>query len=212
MSQGYSHEMAEMKHPETPVRILLGGGIGSGKSIAARRFEELGANVVEADLLGHQLLERDGEAFEAVGKRWPCVIVDGHVDRSALAEIVFADPEELADLEAVTHPSIVRNIGELALDRSDHVVEVPLILGVPGRWTRVFLDAGEDVRVCRAIDRGGNEADVRRRMARQPSRAEWMVWADEIIANNTSVGELEEQIDVFWYGLRTTGQGTRDKG
>ncbi len=204
--------MAETKHPETPVRILLGGGIGSGKSIVGRRFEELGASVVEADRLGHQLLERGGEAFEAVSERWPSVVVDGQVDRTALAEIVFADPEELADLEAVTHPSIVRSICELALDPSDLVVEVPLILGVPGRWIRVFLDADEDVRACRSVDRGGNEADVRRRMAMQPNRSEWMAWADKIIANDTSVGELQEQIDALWYGLRTADHGLRDKG
>jgi dephospho-CoA kinase len=204
MSQGYSHEMIEMKYPETPVRILLGGGIGSGKSIAARRFEELGANVVEADRLGHQLLERDGEAFDAVSERWPSVIVDGQVDRSALAEIVFADREELADLETVTHPSIVRNIGELALDPSDLVVEVPLILGVPGRWTRAFLDADEDIRVCRAIDRGGNEADMTRRMAVQPHRSEWMAWADETVDNNGSTHDLREQLDDLWHRLQST--------
>jgi dephospho-CoA kinase len=196
--------MAEMKHPETPVRILLGGGIGSGKSIAARRFGELGANVVEADRLGHQLLERDGEAFEAVSDRWPSVLVDGHIDRRALAEIVFADAQQLGELEALTHPAIVHRIEELASRSGDLVVEVPLILHVRGEWTRAFVDSDEEIRIRHAVERGGGEADVRRRIATQPNRSEWMAWADETVDNNGSAHDLRKQIDDLWRRLQAS--------
>jgi dephospho-CoA kinase len=194
--------MAEMKHPETPVRILLGGGIGSGKSIAGQRLEEFGATVVEADHLGHELLERDGAAFEAVSDRWPSVLVDGHIDRRALAEIVFADAQQLGELEALTHPAIVHRIEELASRSRDLVVEVPLILHVRGEWTRAFVDSDEEIRIRHAVERGGSEADVRRRIAAQPHRAEWMAWADETVENNGSIKELEAQIDALWHSLR----------
>ena len=201
--------MVEMKYPEAPVRILLGGGIGSGKSIAGRRFEELGANVVEADRFGHSVLERDGEAFRAVSERWPSVIVHGYVDRRALARIVFEHPDQLVELEALTHPAIINRIGEIASGADDLVVEIPLILIIPGDWTSVFVDADEDLRVRRAIERGGGDTDVRKRMASQPPRAEWMAWADEVVDNNGSSSDLETQVDALWHGLRTTDYGLR---
>ncbi len=194
--------MAETKHPETLVRILLGGGIGSGKSIATRRFEQLGATVVDADCLGHALLEPEGDAFEAVSERWPSVVIGRRIDRNILAEIVFGNPEQLTDLESITHPSIIRRISEIASRAGHLVVEIPLILDIAGEWMRVLMDANEDTRARRAIERGGNEVDVRRRMASQPTEAEWLAWADASIDNSRSIDELETQIDALWHGLR----------
>ncbi len=91
----------------------------------------------------------------------------------------------------------------------DVVVEIPIILDVPGDWTKVFVDANEDVRVGRAVERGSSEADVRRRMASQPTRDEWLAWCDKTIDNNGSVEDLERQINSLWDGLRTTGNGLR---
>ncbi len=195
--------MVELKHPETPLRILLGGGIGSGKSVVGRKFEERGAMVVDADRLGHAVLEPNGEAFGSVRERWPSVVVDNRIDRGALAKIVFADKEELSELEAITHPPIIIRISEIAASREDLVVEIPLILDVPGDWTKVFVDADEGLRIHRAVDRGSKETDVRRRLASQPTRDDWFAWQDHAIDNNGSIEDLVEQIDALWYGLRT---------
>ncbi len=202
--------MAEMKHPETPLRVLLGGGIGSGKSTVARRFGHHGATVIETDRLGHAVLEPDGEAFGSVSERWPSVVIDQRINRSVLGEIVFADPKQLSELEAMTHPPIINRISKIAASADDLVVEIPLILDVPGDWMKVFVDTDEDIRVRRAVGRGSNEIGVRRRMASQPTQAEWLVWADEVIDNNGSVHDLERQIDVIWYGLRTADYGLHD--
>jgi dephospho-CoA kinase len=199
--------MVEMKHPEILVRILLGGGIGSGKSIVGRRFERLGAIVIEADHLGHAVLETDGEAFAAVGERWPSVVVADRIDRSALAEIVFSDREQLTELEALTHPPIIHRMTEISSSAGDLVVEIPITLDVPGGWTKVFIDADEDVRLGRAVERGGSETDVRKRMASQPSRDEWMTWSDVKIDNNGSIEDLHRQIDALWHRLRTADCG-----
>src|SRR5665811_1122278 len=99
-AQGYSRGMGESKDRRGDTRILVGGGIGSGKSRAGLRFAELGATVVEADRLGHEVLEPDGAAFATVAELWPEVLVDGHIDRRALAVIVFADS---ARLKAVSY-------------------------------------------------------------------------------------------------------------
>ncbi len=201
--------MTELKQCETPIRILLGGGIGSGKSSAGRRFEELGATVVEADRLGHAVLELDGEVLESVSDRWPSVVIGGHIDRSALADIVFGEREQLDELEALTHPGIIHLISDIAGSTGDLVVEIPLILGVPGDWTRVFVDASEDVRLRRGADRGNSEADVRQRMSNQPSRDEWLAWCDVTIDNDGLLEDLKSQIDALSYGLRTTDYGSR---
>ena len=201
--------MGELQHSETPIRILLGGGIGSGKSAAGQRFSDLGATVVEGDHLGHAVLERGGESFGAVIERWPSAFVEQQIDRGVLAEIVFTDPGQLLELERITHPTIINRIGEIASSAEDVVVEIPIVLDIPGDWTKVFVDANEDVRVGRAVERGTGEADVRRRMASQPSRDEWLAWCDRTIDNNGSVEDLERQINSLWDGLRTTGNGLR---
>ncbi len=203
--------MAELKHPETILHIVLGGGIGSGKSTVGRRLELLGATVVDADRLGHTVLEPGGEAFGSVCERWPSVVVDHRIDRGALAKIVFAEEAQLTKLEAMTHPPIINRINQIGASADDLVVEIPLILDVPGDWTKVFVDADEDIRLRRAVDRGGDVTDVRSRMASQPRRDEWLAWQDHVIDNSGSIGYLEEQADTLWYGLRATGDGLPTK-
>ena len=199
--------MDELKHCGAPIRIVLGGGIASGKSALGRRFDGIGVTVVDADLLGHSVLNPDGEAYESVIDRWPSVVIGYRIDRGALAEIVFADPEQLNELEGLTHPAIIDRINEIADRTADLVVEVPLILDVPGEWMKVFVDANPETRLRRAIERGNSEADVRRRMDNQPSRDEWLAWCDKTVNNDGSLEDLERQIDSLWYGLRTTDDG-----
>jgi dephospho-CoA kinase len=201
--------MGESKDRRADTRILVGGGIGSGKSRAGLRFAELGANVVEADGLGHEVLYRDGGAFEAAVRRWPEVLVNRHLDRRALAGIVFNDPAQLAELEALTHPAIIERIGAIAAGSGDLVVEIPVIVNIPGTWTKVFVDADMETRVRRAVARGSSEEDVRRRMANQVSRADWLRWADYVMDNNGSVEDLERQIDALWYELLNPDVGQR---
>ncbi|NNL69734.1 MAG: dephospho-CoA kinase, partial [Acidimicrobiia bacterium] len=94
-------------------RILLSGGIGAGKSAAARIIAARGYPVIHADKIGHAVLEPEGEAFPAVAARWPEVVVDGMIDRPRLAEIVFDDPAALTELESLTHPAIAARIMNL---------------------------------------------------------------------------------------------------
>jgi len=201
--------MEEPKTTPSSVRILLGGGLGSGKSRVGRRFRDLGAEVVEADRLGHAVLEPGGEAFADVTRRWPEVLVGGHVDRSALAGIVFTDLRRLAELESMTHPAITERIQKAARRSGDLVVEIPLMLDIPGRWVNVFVDADEQVRVRRAIARGGAEHDVRRRMASQASRSTWLRWADRVIENNGSTDDLDRTVDSLWHDLPRGSDGAK---
>lgn len=181
---------------------MLGGGIGAGKSEVADFLAGQGALVVVADRLGHDILEPGGAAFDDVARRWPGVVVGGRIDRSKLAAIVFSEPSELAELEAMTHPHIVAAIAERAAAGSGTVVvEVPVMLRLDGDWVRVFVDAGEQLRIDRATARSGDRDDVRRRAAAQADRDEWLAWADEVITNDGTTDDLKEAVDRLWERL-----------
>jgi dephospho-CoA kinase len=155
-------------------------------------LEEHGIRTVDADSVGHAVLQ--DEALQAVSQRWPDVVVEGVVDRSRLAGVVFARPGELAALEAITHPLIFGRIErELEGFEGIAVVEAPVIDFGPG-WARMVVDASDGTRVERTIARGMSHDDVESRMASQPGRAEWLAAADLVIPNHGSLGELRETV------------------
>lgn len=171
---------------------LLSGGIGSGKSLVRGMFEDHGLATIDADSVGHEVLASDQVALDAVAARWPSVERAGAIDRKALAEIVFADRNELRALEAITHPRIFDLIGKTVGDQNGPViVEIP-VLGqpFPGLWRRMVVDASDETRIARAMERGGTREDVERRMAMQPNRAEWLASADVVIPNASDFDAL----------------------
>jgi dephospho-CoA kinase len=175
-------------------RWLLSGGIGSGKSEVGRLLAATGIRVVDADRMGHRVLEPAGEAFGAVAERWPDVLRDGVIDRGRLAGIVFADPGQLRELESLTHPYIFGMIRD-ELEGFDGlaVVEVPIIeTGL--LWPRMVVDAPDEIRFERALERGMDTEDLRARMASQPNRAQWLASADLVIPNDGTVEELTETV------------------
>jgi dephospho-CoA kinase len=175
-------------------RWLLSGGIGSGKSEVGRLFAAAGIRVVDADRMGHRVLEPAGKGFAAVANRWPEVLRDGVIDRGRLAGIVFADPGQLRELESLTHPYIFGMIRD-ELEGFDGlaVVEVPIIeTGL--LWPRMVVDAPDELRFERTLERGMSTDDVRARMASQPSRAQWLASADLVIPNHGSLEELEQTV------------------
>ncbi|MEE8484962.1 MAG: dephospho-CoA kinase [Acidimicrobiia bacterium] len=183
-------------HYRTAARVLLGGGIGAGKSAVAVIFERAGFLVIEADEIGRSLLAAGTPEAAAVQELWPSVVAEGVVDRAALATIVFGDASELRKLEAVTHPAIAAEIERrVAKTEKDVVVEAPLAhLEISGEWTRVAVVADSRERLARAVARGGDPDDVKRRMKSQMSTAEWMSWADVVIDNNGSWAETEAHV------------------
>jgi dephospho-CoA kinase len=183
------------------VRVVLSGGIGAGKSAVAGVIAARGIPVIHADMIGHAVLEPEGEAFPAVSACWPQVVVDGRINRSRLAAIVFDDPDALRELESMTHPAIAARIHNLVADESDAdlvVVELPLLFPLLGDgWSRVVVDAPMDARQQRLADDGMNPADIQARMAAQPSASEWTAAADFVIHNNGTLDDLEREVDRF---------------
>lgn len=188
-------------------RILILGGIGSGKSTASAWFAEQGAVVISSDDIARRILEPGADATRRVLDLWPGVGDDGVVDRARLGRIVFADPAELAALEAIVHPATRRAL-LAAVDRhSDRpvVVEMPILRDWLDDWVSVVVDAPDEIRLRRVLERGGmTRDDVRHVMARQPTRAEWLAAADFVLDNSRDIPALHRQCGVLWE--RLTGE------
>ena len=190
------------------VRVLLTGGIGAGKSTVGEILRARGALVIDADEIGHGVLEFGGEAFNQVAETWPSVVVDGTIDRRLLADIVFHDPQALQRLEGFTHTAIRQRIGNLIEGSHEQVVvvELPLLTDFMGEgWIRVVVDADPTIRMGRLAGRGVDENDVVRRMAAQPDRPSWNAAADVLIDNSGGPAELERRVASLWDHLTTRG-------
>lgn len=154
-----------------------------------------GIRAIDADQVGHEVLGR--EAFDQVARKWPAVVEEGLVDRAALAAIVFSDLDQLQELEAITHPLIFGKIlSDLDGFEGVAVVEMPLMLR-PDGWSRLVVDAPDHFRFERAVGRGMDPLDVSRRMASQPTRAEWLASADLVVPNAASLDELQSTVGLL---------------
>jgi len=177
-------------------RWILSGGLASGKSKVREFLEGEGILTIDADSIGHAVLQPQGLVFAQVADRWPHAVREGEIHRPSLASIVFNDPDELAALEAITHPHIFDTISaQVEGVESVVVVEVPVLShGLGDDWRRIVVDCRDEVRRERALARGMSESDVRSRMAQQPSRSAWLAAAELVIPNHGSQEELGQTV------------------
>jgi len=190
------------------------GGVASGKSTVARALAELGAGLLDADQLGHEVLRRP-EIEHAARERWGDRIFGpaGQIDRARLAEIVFAPtPEADAQrgyLEQLTHPAIRREIDDrldvlAAEGKPVAVLDAALVL--EAGWnkrcdTLIFVDAPRHQRLARARLRGWSEEDFAAREAAQKSLISKSRRADVTIDNSGSLEWTHAQIEHVWPDL-----------
>src|SRR5918912_1628705 len=114
--------------------VGLTGNIASGKSTVARMLAERGATIIDADVLARRAVETGTPAYAKVLERWGSKVVaaDGHLDRAALRGIVFSNPAQLEELNAIVHPEVERMRDRLvaaAVERGDKIVvcDIPLL-------------------------------------------------------------------------------------
>jgi dephospho-CoA kinase len=207
------------------LRVGLTGGIGSGKSTAARTLAALGAVVVDADAVAREVVEPGTPALAEIARRFgPGVIApDGSLDRPALGRLVFGDPDALRALESVTHPAIWARTAELVAALPDDAVlvhDMPLLVEkqMAGEYHLVLVvGASDSTRLRRLVsDRGMTEEDARARLAAQADDDARHAAADVWLDNEGTREALEvavrrlwaERLEPFATNLRT---GTRSR-
>ncbi|MET0903348.1 MAG: dephospho-CoA kinase [Acidimicrobiales bacterium] len=194
--------------------IGLTGGIGAGKSTVSDLLAEKGAVIIDADAITRELQQPGTPVFDAMVERFGPAIVagDGSLDRQAVADLVFDDPDALKDLNGIVHPAVgVEIVRRLEAEvGADHVVvlDVPLLVesGRDDMAALVVVDVDPEVAVARLIDqRGMRETDARARMARQASRDERLAKADLVIDNGGTPDDLAARVDDVWTQLLALG-------
>jgi dephospho-CoA kinase len=194
----------------------LTGGIASGKSTAARVFAELGAKIIDADRLGHEVIGRRGEAYEELLREFGAAILDaspqGNIDRERLGRIVFRDPEKLRRLNAIVHPAIIARTEQLAAEHHARdpqaviLVDAALIFeaGIGGRFHKVIVVwCRPELQLERLMAKAGiTRKEAERRIAAQMPVEEKRRRADFLIDSSGSLESTHGQVESVYGKLR----------
>lgn len=200
-------------------RLGITGGIASGKSAVAAILRELGFNVIDADALGHSVIEPGTRGFEEIVREFGAGVVgtDGRIDRGKLGALVFPDRGKLARLNGIVHPRVeeemVRKFGEWERDgvRDAAFVEAALLVeagyqknldGLVVAWCR------PEQQVERLLARGLSEDEARRRIAAQMPAEEKLKYATEKIDCSGSMEETRRQVEELAAKLRREAAGS----
>jgi len=194
--------------------LLLGltGGIGSGKSTVSAEFARRGAIVIDADLVVRELQSPGGAVLAAMIEHFGDTILatDGTLNRQAVADIVFNDPEQLKALNAIVHPKVGEEIdGRIEAQRNtDNVVilDVPLLVESKAYETEgiIVVDTDPEVAVQRLVEfRGFNADDARARMKLQATREERRAVAAFIVPNDGTQEDLMTHIEECWTWIQS---------
>ncbi len=188
--------------------VALTGGIGSGKSLAGQYFSDLGAIVVDSDQLARDVVERGTPGFDEIVRRFgDSILRDGAINRKALGEVVFADPQARLDLEAITHPRIrsaFQEIVDTAPEESVIINLIPLLLETSGkdRFDAVIvITAPNGLRRTRLLDRGMKSYEIEKRISAQASDEDRLAIADYAITNDGDTDHLLRQVENLWEKL-----------
>jgi len=185
--------------------VGLTGGIGSGKSLAAQFFSQLGALVIDADQLARSAIERGSEGFDEVLLRFgDTVLKNGDIDRVALGQIVFENPEAKKDLEEIIHPRIRAEFEEAVASLNPGqimVYEIPLLVETSAADRFDFIitvESNTELRKQRLRARGMFHSDIEKRMASQATQEQRRAIADCVLTNDGSEDDLLRQVENVW--------------
>ncbi len=184
----------------------LSGGIGSGKSTVAKILSNLGAVVIDADVIAREALEPNQAGYQRAIEVFGESILDSdlRIDRKMLAELVFQDSNELAKLEAIVHPAVIARVAQIrnSLPESTVVVyDTPLLFekNLQGQFDKVLIVVTDsEHRKARLIEHGLEITDIEARIANQATDAQRRTVADFVIENNGSPEQLQDQVTKVW--------------
>ncbi len=197
--------------------ILVGltGGIGSGKSTVSSLLEGKGAIILDADAIVREVQLPGSPVLAELAAKFGQEVLaeDGSLDRQAVANIVFSDPDALKALNSIVHPAVGKEMNRRMIEQrtTQHVVilDIPLLTENPreGLQGKIVVDVPVEVQVERLVKfRGFDETDARARMSRQATREQRLATADFVVDNSGGLQELEPQIEKLWAWLTSLPQ------
>ncbi|MEO8287276.1 MAG: dephospho-CoA kinase [Chloroflexota bacterium] len=189
-------------------KILLGltGNIACGKSTVLRQLRTLGATVIDADVLIHAILRKDGAAYWPVVSEFGSGILreDGEIDRRALGGIVFSDPERLHRLEEIEHPIVRQVIDDQIAEAPKPVVVLDAIKLIESGWadkcdTVWVVTCTRDQQLDRLMAmRGYSQQEAEARIDAQSPQEEKVARADVVIDNSGTLEQARGQVQTAW--------------
>lgn len=195
----------------TTSRFVLGvtGNIASGKSTVTGILAELGAQVIDSDLVYRDLVGPGQPLLDELAERFGTRIIadDGHLDRTALGGIVFADPEKLAELDRITHPAVIAEVDRRVREMATGIVVLDAVKLIESGhaescdavWVVV---ADPEHQITRLMLRNKlSREDASRRVAVQPPLRPKLERADLVIDNSGTIDETREQVMRGWKAL-----------
>jgi dephospho-CoA kinase len=186
----------------------LTGGIGSGKSMVASMFAQLGADVIDADQLARDVVEPGQPALDEIATAFgrDILLPDGHLDRGKLGRIIFADSVARGTLNAITHPRIRERMDAAIAERASRpgivIADIPLLYenertGTVEAVIVVWVD--HETQLRRLLERDGlTEQEARQRIAAQMPLDEKRARADAVIDNSGSRESTQRQVEAVY--------------
>ena len=222
-AQSYSRQSQSLQTKNKTLVIGLTGGIGSGKSAASAWFAQQGIDIIDADVIAHEIVTKGSNTLRKIQKRFGDWVLngDGSMDRAAVRTHVFANPEALIELEAITHPAI-RETAKAQLESSTSayvVLSAPLLIegaeaGLANLCQRILvMDATEDTQLARASQRDDQSIQkIKAIMTNQLSREERNRHADDVILNESDLASLYLQLEPLHQEYLTLAQQLKFAG
>ena len=189
-----------------PLLIGLTGNIATGKSVVGRVLAALGALVIDADKVAHEVMRPGGPAYDGVLAAFGSEILapEGTIDRSRLGAIVFRDPAALRRLEAAVHPATITEVGRRIAGAVEPVVVIEAIKLIEAGMHRHYdalwvVTAPRPVQIARLVaTRGLTREAAALRVDAQPPQEEKAALADRVFVNDGGLETLQEQVEAAW--------------
>ena len=213
----YSHQPQLRQTKSKTLVVGLTGGIGSGKSAASDWFAQQGIDIIDADVIAHEVVAKGSSSLRKIQKKFGNWVLNanGEMDRAAVRTHVFTHPDALIELESITHPAIREAAKtQLAESKSPYIVlSAPLLIegaeaGLANLCQRILvMDAAVDIQLARASQRDEQSVQkIKAIMVNQLSREERNKHADDVVLNDGNLTDLYLKLEPLHQSYLTLAQ------